>query len=324
MFAACAGPASRVPKGQHNGGYPGGYGVAPPAYALQTAFPARAAAARSVTRGLTLRRGCPIAGCVQRGRCLATGATLRPGRFVALSLEEPLLKSSLSVVLPVCNDQANLSRRLSSLLEVLPELAGRFEMAVIDHGSSDATAEVAHEMAAGYPQLCVLSYPRPLDGSSVLRHGLQATSGEMVLCLMDPTADPHDFHRLVRASQATDAVAGRLPPPLAGGSSRPETPSGSRRCCCLTAAWPPPGGRRKATKRCSRTCSASATGLPNCWSGDRPTIRGRQPTSRQQPSSGCVTAGHARAAVEQAVGQRALARAPNSKASPSGGSSWGL
>ncbi|HEY5315198.1 MAG TPA: glycosyltransferase, partial [Pirellulales bacterium] len=80
-----------------------------------------------------------------------------------------MLKSSLSVVLPVCNDQAHLARRLSSLLEVLPEVAGRFEMAVIDHGSSDATAEVAHDLAASYPQVCVLSYPRPLDGSSVLR-----------------------------------------------------------------------------------------------------------------------------------------------------------
>lgn len=129
-----------------------------------------------------------------------------------------MLKSSLSVVLPVCNDQAHLSRRLSSLLEVLPELAVRFEMAVIDHGSSDATAEVAHDLAAGYPQVCALSYPRSLDGSSVLRHGLQATSGEMVLLVMDPSADPHDFHRLVRAAQATDAVAGRLPPPLLGGN----------------------------------------------------------------------------------------------------------
>lgn len=128
-----------------------------------------------------------------------------------------MLKSSLSVVLPVCNDQANLSRRMSSLLEVLPELAVQFEMAVIDHGSSDATAEVAHDLAAGYPQVCVLSYPRSLDGCGALRHGLQATSGEMVLFLMDPAADPHDFHRLVRAGQATDAVAGRLPPPLKGG-----------------------------------------------------------------------------------------------------------
>jgi glycosyltransferase involved in cell wall biosynthesis len=131
--------------------------------------------------------------------------------------EDALLKSSLSVVLPVCNDQANLSRRLSSLLEVLPELTGRFEVAVIDHGSCDATAEVAHDVAAGYPQVGVLSYPQPLDGSSVLRQGLQATHGEMVLLLMDPAADPHDLHRLVLAAQATDAVAGRLPP-LAGGS----------------------------------------------------------------------------------------------------------
>lgn len=112
--------------------------------------------------------------------------------------------------MPVCNEQANLPRRVAGLLEVLPDLAGRFEVAMIDHGSSDATPEVAHELAAGYPQLSVLSYPRPLDSATILREGLQATLGELVLFWSDAIADAHDFHRLLRVAPSTDAVAGRL------------------------------------------------------------------------------------------------------------------
>ena len=161
-----------------------------------------------------------IAAIGDRRRLIAAGlVSVRPP--VCHATEESLLKSSLSVVLPVCNAQANLPRRMSSLLEVLPELAGRFEMAVIDHGSSDATAELAHDMAAGYPQICVMSYPRPLDSSALLRCGLQTTSGDLVLFVLDAAADPHDFHRLALAAGTADAVAGRLQPTSAEGPTRP-------------------------------------------------------------------------------------------------------
>jgi glycosyltransferase involved in cell wall biosynthesis len=105
-------------------------------------------------------------------------------------------------------------------LEVLPELAARFEVAILDHGSSDATAELAHDLAAGYPQISATSYPRQFDSSAALRCGLQTTSGEMVLLVMDAAADPHDFHRLAKAAGTADAVAGRLQPTPAEGPMR--------------------------------------------------------------------------------------------------------
>jgi glycosyltransferase involved in cell wall biosynthesis len=127
----------------------------------------------------------------------------------------------LSVLLPVCNAQAYLSKRLSTLLEVLPEIAARFEIAILEHGSSDATAELGHDLAAGYPQICVLSHPRQMDSSAALRRGLQATHGELVLFVMDAAVDPHDFHRLAKAAEAADAVAGRQQPTSVEGPNRP-------------------------------------------------------------------------------------------------------
>ena len=41
---------------------------------------------------------------------------------------------SLSVVLPVFNDAANLTQRVSELLEFLPELTEPFEVVIIDNG----------------------------------------------------------------------------------------------------------------------------------------------------------------------------------------------
>ena len=41
---------------------------------------------------------------------------------------------------------------LNLLLEVLPELTPRWDVLVMDNGSTDATVEVAHELVGRYPQ----------------------------------------------------------------------------------------------------------------------------------------------------------------------------
>jgi glycosyltransferase involved in cell wall biosynthesis len=63
------------------------------------------------------------------------------------------MKSSLSVLLPVHNAQSTVGDAIGRLLEILPELTNRFEIIVIDDGSSDATCEVADDWARHYPQV---------------------------------------------------------------------------------------------------------------------------------------------------------------------------
>jgi cellulose synthase/poly-beta-1,6-N-acetylglucosamine synthase-like glycosyltransferase len=62
---------------------------------------------------------------------------------------------SLTIVLPIHNGEARLRTCVGQLLELASELTTRFSVLIIDDGSTDATFEVAEELAALYPQVLV-------------------------------------------------------------------------------------------------------------------------------------------------------------------------
>ncbi len=103
----------------------------------------------------------------------------------------------LSVLFPVYNAQANLEAGVLEILEVLAELAGRFELCILDDGSIDDTADVARTLAARYPQIRVLRHPVRLGLSEAIQTGLDHTRGEMILVGdEDYCLDPEDLRTL--------------------------------------------------------------------------------------------------------------------------------
>lgn len=71
----------------------------------------------------------------------------------------------LTLLLPVRNAQASLSDHVSRILDTVADLTNQFELVIVDRGSTDATTEVADELARRYPQV-----------RAVLRSGNQDTS----------------------------------------------------------------------------------------------------------------------------------------------------
>jgi glycosyltransferase involved in cell wall biosynthesis len=69
----------------------------------------------------------------------------------------------LNVVLRVRDAERTLAACIDRLLEVLPDLAERFAVLVVDQGSTDQTLEVAHELALVYPQLRVAPSATSVD-----------------------------------------------------------------------------------------------------------------------------------------------------------------
>jgi cellulose synthase/poly-beta-1,6-N-acetylglucosamine synthase-like glycosyltransferase len=66
-----------------------------------------------------------------------------------------VLNKSLTVVLPVYNGASRLRAHVRELLELASELTNQFGILIVDDGSTDATYEVAADLAARYPQVSV-------------------------------------------------------------------------------------------------------------------------------------------------------------------------
>ena len=90
------------------------------------------------------------------------------------------MSGSLSVVLPVLNAERTLAKNVQHVLEVLSDLDARFEVLIVDQGSTDQTADVAHEMAITFPQLRVARRRSEPDAASPWAVDLQQTTGEFV------------------------------------------------------------------------------------------------------------------------------------------------
>ena len=91
------------------------------------------------------------------------------------------MERSLSILLPVRDDQSTLATTVQRLLDVLSDLPGQFELIVIDDGSRDATIEVADELAMRYPQVSAVRHAEPRGQEAAIRSGLERSSGDIVL-----------------------------------------------------------------------------------------------------------------------------------------------
>ena len=91
------------------------------------------------------------------------------------------LKSSLSVILPVRNDAGRLSLLFSQALDVLPELTPRWNLVVVDDGSTDDTPEILDELARAYPQVSVIHNSVAEGDGACFRQRAQSSKGDLLL-----------------------------------------------------------------------------------------------------------------------------------------------
>lgn len=118
--------------------------------------------------------------------------------------------NTLSVLLPVHNAHETLQRSVEELLEILPEVALRFELSILDDGSSDDTVDVAAELAARYPQVRLLRHPVRLGLAESIQTGFDHASGEQLLVSdTDYNLEPDDLRVLWQLREATAALTKR-------------------------------------------------------------------------------------------------------------------
>lgn len=129
------------------------------------------------------------------------------------------MNDSLSLVVPVRDAEGTLVDQIHHLLDLLPDLTSRFEILVVDDGSSDHTVDLARDLARQYPQVKLLRHAVPLGTPAAIRTALKAAGGQTILVVEE--AGPvraADLRQLW--SLRIDPQSASPPPPRMG--RRPE------------------------------------------------------------------------------------------------------
>ena len=155
------------------------------------------------------------------GYPLATAAmaSLRPRPLRAPLPDVDIFpSSSVSIVLAVRNEAQRLGARVRNLLD--QDVAHTIrEVLIVHNGSVDATPQVAHDLAAQYPRVRVLSNPGEEGKAGALNRGVAAATGE-ILVFVDArqTFPPGSLRRLLSpfGDSEVGGVSGRLIVPNRG------------------------------------------------------------------------------------------------------------
>lgn len=81
------------------------------------------------------------------------------------------LIGELSVFLPAFNEEANIKSVVLKTKEVLEEVADKWELIVVNDGSSDATKEIVDRMSQKDPRIKIISHPSNRGYGAALKTG---------------------------------------------------------------------------------------------------------------------------------------------------------
>ena len=102
----------------------------------------------------------------------------------------PLHHPLVSVICPVYNDPAGVSRTLESLL-ALQAPPGGFEVVVIDNGSTDETAAVVENFASKSHGLIIAEYKARRGSYAARNHGIELARGDLLAFIDADMTVPH-------------------------------------------------------------------------------------------------------------------------------------
>jgi len=118
--------------------------------------------------------------------------------------------SSLSAVIPVYNDEESLPILTQKLLQILPNLAKRYELIIINDASSDRTLQVAYAVATTSPSIYIINHKRNRGYGGALLSGFRKARYDYVFYTDgDGQYDVFELPKLVRLmDKKTEVVSG--------------------------------------------------------------------------------------------------------------------
>ena len=116
----------------------------------------------------------------------------------------------LSVVVPVYNEEENLEPLIHEIRSVLDPLGKRYELILVDDGSTDGTYGVLSRLHKAEPRLKVLRFKRNFGQTAAVAAGLAYAQGEVIVAMDgDGQNDPKDIPALLeKLGEGFDLVSG--------------------------------------------------------------------------------------------------------------------
>jgi glycosyltransferase involved in cell wall biosynthesis len=135
----------------------------------------------------------------------------RPPKLLAVF--RPSLMTShldLSVVVPLYNEEESLPHLVEQLLQALRPSGERFELVLVNDGSSDDTAKVLEQLSGEIPELVAVLLRKNYGQTAAMAAGFDAACGEVIVSLDgDLQNDPSDIPMLLsKLREGYDLVSG--------------------------------------------------------------------------------------------------------------------
>ena len=104
----------------------------------------------------------------------------------------------LSVVVPLFNEEESLPHLVEQLLQALRPSGERFELVLVNDGSSDRTAEVLEQISREVPELVAVLLRKSYGQTAAMAAGFDVAQGEVIVSLDgDLQNDPADIPMLL-------------------------------------------------------------------------------------------------------------------------------
>jgi dolichol-phosphate mannosyltransferase len=141
----------------------------------------------------------------------AVAMPTNPDKTVIASAPHSVVtRPTISVLVPVYNEQENIPLLLTRLFDVLEGARQSFEIVAVNDGSRDQSSAVLKEWAARRPELKVVDFRRNFGQTAAIMAAIDHSKGEILVPIdADMQNDPGDVPRLVeKISEGFDVVSG--------------------------------------------------------------------------------------------------------------------
>jgi glycosyltransferase involved in cell wall biosynthesis len=119
----------------------------------------------------------------------------------------------LSLFYPMFNEEENIEEAVARALRLLPRVAERFEVILVDDGSRDRTGEIADALSAADPRVRAVHHPVNRGYGAALRSGIEAARHAWIFYTDgDNQFDLEDLPRLLALRGSHEIVTGYRSP----------------------------------------------------------------------------------------------------------------